>query len=250
MVGAFEQREAAVGELGGEVARFIGRAVLVVVAREDQHRPAEPAELLRWWKGRQGHVLRLQRDADQHQGGDAFIVDRFPQRDVGAERPTAHHAGQVRGLHAHALDRGAHITDLVPAAAVGAFRSHVPPEVEAQHGELPGPREFVPQRPQDGVVLAATVPWMGMTQHGRGARRLIGEPQLAFEPDTVLGRERHAFHDLRRWHPCTTNDNRSRVEGTAVALRDPLPWDRFAELVRLAESLELPGGVPAGDRGS
>lgn len=30
----------------------------------------------------------------------------------------------------------------------------------------------------------------------------------------------------------------SRVEGTAVALRDPLPWDRFAELVRLAESLE------------
>ena len=30
----------------------------------------------------------------------------------------------------------------------------------------------------------------------------------------------------------------SRVEGTAVALRDSLPWDRFAELVRLAESLE------------
>ena len=28
-----------------------------------------------------------------------------------------------------------------------------------------------------------------------------------------------------------------RVEGTAVALRDPLPWDRFAELARRAESL-------------
>ena len=52
--------------------------------------------------------------------------------------------------------------------------------------------------PKDGVVFTATVPWMGVTQHGGGARRPIGESQLALEPDTVLGRERHAFHDLRR----------------------------------------------------
>ena len=37
-----------------------------------------------------------------------------------------------------------------------------------------------------------------------------------------------SVHDQRQPH---------RVEGTAVALRDPLPWDGFAELARAAESL-------------
>ena len=128
---------------------------------------------------RQGQVVRAERHADQHERGDAVVVERLAQRDVGAERPPAHHGGQVRGLLADALDRARTSRSSSRPAAVRAARAHDPAEVEPQHGEAARARELVAQRPQDRVVLAAAVPWVGVAEHGGAAGRRVGRAAIS-----------------------------------------------------------------------
>jgi hypothetical protein len=123
----------------------------------------------------------VERQADEGERRDPLIIERLSQCDVGAEGPSAHEDGSDR-LGADAPDRGRDVARLGPSAAVRPARAHDAAEVEAKDGEASG-GELRADRPEDRMILAATVPGMRVAHDGSGHGRALRDAEVAFERD-------------------------------------------------------------------
>ena len=170
---------------------------------------------------------------EQRERADPLVLERFAQGDARAERPAEHERRTLRALADAPIAARTSRSSSLPAA-VRAARAHRAAEVEDEGCEASLARQLVPDRPQDGVVLAASVPGMGVADR---------------RPTRVADRRASRSSPSRRTPSSVRNETVStsatmpvmgemrQPRGTAFTIRDPLPWPDVAAIARAGEEL-------------